>query len=404
MSYNNKILEDSDSIADGFSSFFESSFVKSSEKSVMQTDIFPNQCPINLQKFTEQVVLSVLKKLKSKPTVGLDKIPAFLIKDCAIIFSRPLMTLFNLSLDTSTFPEQWKISRITPVFKKGDKNCVTNYRPISIINNFSKVFEIILHEQLYNSFNRYITPHQHGFMKRRSTVTNLFCFTQDLAKSLDVGEQTDVIYTDCSKAFDKLDHGILLDKLSAPGTSSRLLALFHSYLMNRKKIVQCHGTNSREFVATSGVPQGSHLGPLLFNIFLNDLVHVLDVRYLLYADDVKIYLRINTRDDCVQLHQNFIKMNKWCKKINYFLTSQNAALSHLQNDYNQFISITISMVRHWLAVNLCVIWACCLIPNYPFVITLPNSHLNALDYWGLYAEIPKIFQVNIPLRCYLIVL
>lgn len=314
MFYNSKISDSPSSITNDFSSFFESSFVRSSQKSTAETDLFPTQCPLDLRKFTEQEVFNILKKLKPKSIVGPDKIPSFLIKDCAMIFSRPLMILFNLSIGTSTFPEQWKISRIIPVFKKGDKSCITNYRPISIINNFSKVFEMILHEYLYSIFSRYISPHQHGFMKGRSTVSNLFCLTQELAEIIDTGEQIDVIYTDCSKAFDKLDHGILLNKISVLGSSNTLLSFFESYLTNRKQFVQCHGTNSREFVATSGVPQGSHLGPLFFNIFLNDLVHILDVKYLLYADDVKIYLRINSQDDCTSLQANLVKMNEWCKK------------------------------------------------------------------------------------------
>lgn len=314
MSYDDTVIQEPQIIADSFASFFQSSYVASSQKGNNDNDLYPSQSPVDINKIPEQVVTTALKQLKPKATVGADRIPAFVLKDCAIVFACPLTFLFNLSLQTSTFPDLWKTSRITPVFKKGDSSNILNYRPISIINNFSKVFEIILHEYLYNSISIHISARQHGFMKGRSTVSNLFYLTQDLAESLDAGEQTDVIYTDCSKAFDRLDHGILLDKLTTFGLSQKLLLFFMSYLTNRVQFVQCHGHNSKEFIATSGVPQGSHLGPLLFIIFLNDLVSILDVDVLIYADDVKLYLRIGDDRDCRRLQDNFERMNEWCER------------------------------------------------------------------------------------------
>lgn len=157
-----------------------------------------------------------------------------------------------------------------------------------------------------------LSQHQHGFIKGRSTVTNLFCITQFIADSIDKGLQTDVIYTDFSRAFDRLDHTILIMKLRAHGFSNDMLNFFASYLSDRMQYVECSGHQSVETLATSGVPQGSNLGPLLFDIFVDDIVNDLDVNCLIYADDLKIYCHITCIDDCITLQNNLNKINEWC--------------------------------------------------------------------------------------------
>lgn len=216
----------------------------------------------------------------------------------------------------------WKISRICPVFKKGDKNYVINHRPITIICNFSKAFEVVLHKIIYANTRRLISDSQHGFMQGRSTTTNLFCITQYISESLDSGGQVDVIYTDFSKAFDRLDHGILLCKLRQFGFSDKLSDLLASYLHCRRQYVEYRGFRSDEFIASSGVPQGSILGPLLFVIFINDIVSMLDVDCLLYADDLKLYSDINSFEDCLKLQMNLDRINNWCITNNLPLNVQ----------------------------------------------------------------------------------
>ena len=149
-------------------------------------------------------------------------------------------------------------------------------------------------------------------MKGRSTTTNLVVITQFIAKSIDMQAQTDVVYTDFSKAFDRLDHSILLRKLKLLGLSSPFLMLFVSYLSNRKQYVVFNGFRSVEYLATSGVPQGSVLGPLLFNIFIDDIVTDLEVNCLLYADDLKFFDVVRDVGDCEKIQRNLDKISRWC--------------------------------------------------------------------------------------------
>ena len=207
----------------------------------------------------------------------------------------------------------WKDAKVVPIFKSGDKTCIENYRPIALINNFSKVFEFVIYKQIFFQVKNSLTEVQHGFYPGRSSTTNLCALTQYISSSIDSGFQTDVIYLDLSKAFDKLDHSILLTKLSNMGCTPRVVEFFSSYLCNRKQYVFVHGFSSEEFIATSGVPQGSVLGPLLFNLFINDLVAELNVPCLLYADDIKIFTMIRNPSDCETLQNNLDFVTKWCR-------------------------------------------------------------------------------------------
>ena len=142
----------------------------------------PTHCDINslgiiLTPVTTKDIISACKKLKNKFTSGVDNIPAFIIKDCATIFAEPLSHLFNTCIESGKYPDLWKIARVTPVYKKGEATDVSNYRPISILCNFSKVFEIILHNKIYSQIRTSISTQQHGFVKGRSTLTNLVLFS-----------------------------------------------------------------------------------------------------------------------------------------------------------------------------------------------------------------------------------
>lgn len=323
-------------IANAFAMFFESNF---STSSTITPDV--NDCAVNntfaLDFISENDVYEVLRRIKPKLTSGPDGIPAFFLRDCALVLACPLMKIFNLCLKSKKFPDMWKLSRVCPVFKKGDKNLVINYRPITIICNFSKAFEMILHKIIYANTSSLISIHQHGFMQGRSTTTNLFCITQYISEYVDAGRQVDVIYTDFSKAFDRLDHGILLCKLRRFGFSDKLLDLFASYLQDRRQYVEYRGFKSDQFLATSGVPQGSILGPLLFVIFINDLVDRIDVNCLLYADDLKIYCVINSIDDSHNLQHNLNEIDYWCMNNNLPLNVQKCNVVSYTKKNNPFV-------------------------------------------------------------------
>ena len=185
-------------------------------------------------------VEKTLRNLKNKQTAGLDNVPSFIIKDCANVLAEPLLYLFNLILKTSTFPTVWKVAKICPILKKGDASHIQNYRPISILSNFSKAFESILYKYIYGMVSFMIDTNQHGFMTKRSTVTNLSVFSQYVADEINTNGQVDVIYTDMQKAFDQLDLNILLKKLNVLGFSESLCTLLSSYLLHRKQLVMSH--------------------------------------------------------------------------------------------------------------------------------------------------------------------
>ena len=174
----------------------------------------------------------------------------------------------------------------------------------------------MIYQAIFYNVRPYISEFQHGFLPGRSTVSNLACFSQFVSETLDKQGQVDVIYTDFSKAFDVLDHNILLMKLSQLGAAPCVLELLRSYLHNRISYVYYNGFSSSEFLATSGVPQGSILGPLLFLVFINDLLSSLSVHVLAYADDLKLFSRITLLEDAERLQCNFNKVVKWCENYN----------------------------------------------------------------------------------------
>ncbi|KAJ3643854.1 hypothetical protein Zmor_026539 [Zophobas morio] len=276
------------------------------------THLQNNNLCINID-ITENDVLKAIYNLKNSCVAGIDKIPSFLIKDCSAVFLKPLCYIFKLCIKNAIFPDIWKVAKITPVFKEGDFTNVEKYRPISILPNFSKVFETVLYNQLYPKLKNVISEQQHGFMPGRSTLSNLTCMSQSIAASLDNKGQLDVVYTDLSKAYDKLNHNILLHKLSAVGLSDHLTEFFATYLHGRKNFVVVNGYSSESYGANSGIPQGSTLGPFLFLIYFNDVVDtVQNSQILIYADDVKIYREIGCVEDCNKLQQDIDYFKNWC--------------------------------------------------------------------------------------------
>ena len=222
-------------------------------------------------------VLSLLSKLSKSKATGLDKISAKLLRICADLIADSLLLIFNTSIATDIYPEEWKCSKVVPVFKQGDRADLDNYRPISIIPVVAKVFERIIYDQLYVYLmaNNLLSTHQSGFRSLHSTVTSLLEATDDWAFNIDQGNVNAVLFLDLKKAFDTVDHNILISKLSAYGRRGTSIEWFKSYLSERNQKCFLNGSLSSNRVLSCGIPQGTILGPLLFLLYINDLPNCL---------------------------------------------------------------------------------------------------------------------------------
>ena len=245
-------------------------------------------------------VRDLIKELPDGKSPGIDDIMARLLKDAGEDVVRVLTHIFNVSINTKVFPRAWKTGQVTPIFKEGDSTKAENYRPITLLSICSKVLERIIHNQLY-AFMRCggrLASEQSGFRKTHSTTTCLLTFLDYIYTSMDEGYTCGVAFLDLKKAFDTVDHRILLDKLKHMGLKESAISWFGTYLMGRRQIVKYKGIPSAEEDVAYGVPQGSILGPLLFIIYINDLPTVVSRgNCFLYADDTAIAYRAKSRDE-----------------------------------------------------------------------------------------------------------
>ena len=265
---------------------------------------------------TSEDVLSALNHLDPSKTPGPDNLHPKILKECAAELAPSLYVLFNQSLRLGHLPPDWKCANISPVFKKGSKSDITNYRQISLLSIISKLCERCVLRKLLPEVIQLLSKLQHGFIEGRSCVTQLLSVLHDLGAALDAGEEIDMIYLDFSKAFDSVPHRRLLYKLSLFGISGPLHIWFTDYLTSRSQRVLVDGAYSPWVNVTSGVPQGSILGPFLFLLFINDLPQAISTTtsIVLFADDAKCSRVISSRDDYQGLQQDLDKLFEWTER------------------------------------------------------------------------------------------
>jgi len=321
----NDIVFDNKTVADKFNRFFCSiaaKLVEKLEKRPFDEDkitefykgkgVSPNAfilADVPVDKVQKQ-----LSSLNITKSVGCDGISARFLKEAAEVIAIPLTHIINLSLKTGKVPRDFKTARVVPLYKKGDCNYEGNYRPVSILPIVSKVFERIVHDQLYQylSSNSLVYDFQSGFRSKYSTDTALTYLGDKLRFNMDKGLYTGVILLDLQKAFDTVDHSILVSKLRAIGADNIAVKWFSSYLDERKQFVDVQGTFSSQEDVSCGVPQGSILGPLLFTLYVNDMSTAVNCDLSLYADDSMLLIsgeNVNHVEEALEQEMN--EISKW---------------------------------------------------------------------------------------------
>jgi len=254
-----------------------------------------------------------LNKLRTDKAPGADGMSPWLLKEIQEFLVTPIYFLMRKSLDEGIVPDDWRTAHVSPIYKKGCRDQASNYRPVSLTSQISKVIESMLRDVIVEHLERHmlIRDSQHGFRKGRSCLTNLLVFLDKVTESINDGISVDVIFLDFAKAFDKVPHQRLLRKLRAHGICGKILNWISAWLTNRRQRVCLQGELSGWLDVTSGVPQGSVLGPVLFLIFINDLDSGIVNWILKFADDTKIYSCLREAKDCDMLQDDLDLLYAW---------------------------------------------------------------------------------------------
>ena len=265
---------------------------------------------------TPELVAKKIKAMKDNKSPGVDGIPPKLLIDTVEQISIPLARVFNLSLKEGAVPFEWKEANIIPLFKKGSRNKSENYRPVSLTSVICKLLERLIKDHMVDFLvkHKLLNSSQHGFLKARSCLTNMLCFLEEITKWINVGSPVDIIYLDFQKAFDKVPHQRLLLKLKAHGIGDSITDWIEQWLTDRRQRVVVDGEVSNWKSVLSGVPQGSVLGPILFLIYINDLDDSITSNVLKFADDTKLFRKVNTDGDKQHLQNDLDRLMKWSEK------------------------------------------------------------------------------------------
>ena len=267
-------------------------------------------CSLDL---TAEMVLKELQGININKSCRPDGIHPRLLFELAEIIAEPVTMLFAATLQNGSLPEDWKKATITPIYKKGSRHLAENYRPISLTEALCKIMEKFVRDAVVGHLLRekLLSPKQYGFITGRCTTTQLLYYLDECIKTISNGGVVDSVYLDFAKAFDTVPHRRLLGKLKAYGIEESILNWVQAFLEGRTQEVMVNGCRSESESVISGVPQGTVLGPVLFVIYINDLLDNVASHGLMFADDTKIFRRITSYDDANELQADIAKLEEW---------------------------------------------------------------------------------------------
>jgi hypothetical protein len=336
---NDKIINDNTEIASSLNEYFSSVFTVENLTSLPNAHQFftGNQSEaMSTVIITEDIVLNKLNKINVNKSNGPDEMHCKILYELRYELVKPLTYLFQQSLETSVVPQDWRDANVAPLHKKGSKEKVENYRPISLTSVVGKILESIIKDSLIEHLKQHklIQNSQHGFISGRSCLTNLLDFFEVVTKELDEGKDVDLVYLDFSKAFDTVPYERLFKKLEAHGVIGKTLNWIKIWLSSRRQRVCVSGDFSEWAQVTSGVPQGSVLGPILFIVYINDLDNDIVSKLGKFADDSKLCKSITSLNDVNSLRQDLATLEKWSDNWQMQFNSEKCSVIHLGN-HNQ---------------------------------------------------------------------
>ena len=358
-------------------------------------NMIPNDIPLlnfSNTPVTCTEILETLKLLQPKLSQDFNGLSMYLVKKLSFQLAKPLRHLINLSFSTGVVPTQLKIAKIIPIFKSGDPLCMDNYRPISLLSCFSKIFEKIacIRLSIFLENNKLLSDNQFGFRSNHSTVHSMLKFMNHVSNALNKKKHCIAIFCDLRKAFDTVDHEILFKKLERLGICGSTLKWFKSYLSERKQFVSIDGVLSDLLEILIGVPQGSILGPILFLIYVNDLPEWSNLLALLFADDTTLLASDDNIDDLI-LH-----VNSEFKKIVTFFRAHKLSL---HPEKTQFILFTNSTIVKQKNIPLVINMNNHTLDNpgliFPMKRISSSSDTPAVKFLGIYFDPDLNFKIQI---------
>ena len=351
---NSSEIKSDDNIAHSFNKFFTeigpklARAISTADNAVIEKDLYHFK-QFNFDTIDSQTVFKELINLNEHKAEGLDNIVPKLVKDSARFLAEPLTHIFNLSILQKIVPSRMKVAKVLPIYKnKGHKHSLTNYRPISILPIYSKIYEKILNVQIQSHLENesVISTSQFGFQKKKGAQDALIKFVNNAFSSLNSSKMIIGIFIDFSKAFDTIDHKILLQKLKAMNFSQNSMALIENYLTNRYQQVSLTNTISPPLKITCGVPQGSILGPTLFLLYINDLFfYTQSFNTILFADDTNLFFETKSPDEDIEtINKGLNIVNTWCSNNKLTLNIEKTNFIVIKNPQNKrTLNKTISM-------------------------------------------------------------